>query len=105
DEALFYYRIRSSSALRSQTPEKIAYMRKYITAKHYDFFQNYLGDVITLYWQCETNKAEIATYKRELVRYERLVQQLSLPNRLKRLLNDPTLFIKKAKQLLRPKVD
>ena len=85
DEPLFFYRIRPMSGLRSQTPEKMAYMRKYITSKHFDFFHEQLGDVITLYWELEYCKKRI--------------EQLALRSRLKRLLNNPLLAVAKAKRI------
>lgn len=82
NEPLFFYRIRPGSALRSQTPEKIAYMRKYITAKHPAFFIEHLGDIISSHWEKEN-------YKNIIHRYEEIVQELSLRNRLKRFLRSP----------------
>lgn len=89
EEPLFFYRIRPLSGLRSQTPEKTAYMRKYITCKHCAFFQEQLGDVISMYW-------EIERYKNLEEYYKNLVHQLSLRNQLKQL---PGRTVRKMKQV------
>lgn len=96
NEPLFFYRIRPSSAIRSRTEEKIMYMRKYLTSKHYAFFHEKLGDPISMYWQIEQYKNEIANYKN-------LVQKISLRNRLKQLVFLPMRAILKAERMLRGK--
>ncbi len=92
NEVLFYYRIRSASGLRSQTIEKQTYMKNYMTSKHCAFYQEQLGDVITLYLQLEKSQNEISFYKN-------LVQQISFRNRLKRLIKNPLRAIYKANQI------
>jgi glycosyltransferase involved in cell wall biosynthesis len=94
NEPLFFYRIRPLSGVRSQTPEKMAYMRKYITAKHHDFFSEHLGDMISLYWEKEN-------YKNLIHKYEETIHELSLPNRLKNFLRNPLKAIaNKSKKLI-----
>jgi glycosyltransferase involved in cell wall biosynthesis len=96
NEPLFLYRIRPTSAIRTRTEEKIMYMRRYLTSKHYAFFHEQLGDPISLYWEAER-------YKDKLKYYTELVQQLTLRNRLKRLVSLPIRAILKAEQMLRGK--
>jgi glycosyltransferase involved in cell wall biosynthesis len=91
NEPLFFYRIRPSSGLRSQNLEKMRYMRRYIATKHSAFYQEQLGDVLNMYWELEH-------YKNLVNRYNQIVHQLSLRNRLKHLTLFPIRAIRKIAQ-------
>ena len=94
NEALFYYRIRSGSGLGGLTPEKMLYMNRYITTKHREFYNKYLGDPLTLYWQHQHTKESMS----------KVLQELSLRNRFKRFTRTPFKSIKNiAKGLLKGK--
>lgn len=88
NEPLFFYRIRTGSGLRSLTEEKMAHMNNYIGTKHYTFFQEHLGNVISLFWEKEN-------YKRQVNEYVEIVKQLSIRSRLKRLSTMPGKAIRK----------
>jgi glycosyltransferase involved in cell wall biosynthesis len=92
NEALFLYRIRPLSAIRSLKEEDTMSMRKYLTSKHYAFFHEQLGDPISLHWEGEL-------YKNEIRYYKNLVQQLTLRNRLKHLVFLPIRAVRKAKRM------
>ncbi|HTE24076.1 glycosyltransferase family 2 protein [Flavitalea sp.] len=82
DEPLFFYRIRPFSGIRSVNEEKLKYMRRYISTKHAAFYQEYVGDIISVYWEREYIKDAIA--------------DLTLRRRLKKFSRSPVTSIKKA---------
>ncbi|WP_119793017.1 glycosyltransferase family 2 protein [Flavobacterium anhuiense] len=59
----FYYRIKSSSMIKSLDPDKEKYLYKYLNIKHADFFVNQLGSSIELNNDLEHTRND---YRRKL---------------------------------------